>query len=146
MKKFLIITAIAACCIACKNNEEIKFTETAADGIEGEYSGTWMRILETDTVRGEGMISFIAGEDPHVANIIAFCPDPAINRAGIANVAHSDYEYVFYNNSADESAGFGTRFSGRVYKDKSIDMQYSVDERVGRFVNTYKFVFIGHKN
>lgn len=138
--------AIAACCFACKNNEEIKFTETAAEGIEGEFSGTWTRALDDDIVSGPGTITFVATEDPYVVNIIAFCPEPMINRAGIANVAHSDHEYIFYNNSTDESAGFGAKFSGRVYKDNTIDMQYTVEEQVGRFKKTYKFTFAGSKN
>lgn len=145
MKKLLIITAFALCCIACKNNEEIKFTETATQGIAGTYSGTWTRALDDDIVSGPGTITFAPSDDPYVTTVTATCAEPAINRAGLVNVAHSDYEYTFYNNSLDESAGFGAKFSGRVYKDGSVDMQYTVEEVVGRFKNTYQFTFVGQK-
>jgi hypothetical protein len=145
MKKSLIILLAAISLLACKKNEEIKFDKTASEGITGTYQGTWTRSLGDDVVSGEGFITFTATEEANVGIISATCDNPAINRMGKANVAHSDYEYVFYNNSAKEEAGFGTRFSGRVYKDNSIDMQYSVEEQVGRFKNTYQFSFEGEK-
>jgi hypothetical protein len=145
MKKSLIILLAAISLLACKKNEEIKFDKTASEGITGTYQGTWTRSLDDDVVSGEGFVTFTATDDPYVCVVTATCDNPAINRSGIANVAHSDYEYVFYNNSVKEEAGFGTRFSGRVYKDNSIDMQYSVEEQVGRFKNTYQFSFEGEK-
>ncbi len=145
MKKSLIILLAAISLLACKKNEEIKFDKTASEGITGTYQGTWTRSLNDDVVSGEGFVTFTATDDPYVCVVTATCDNPAIGRSGIANVAHSDYEYVFYNNSVKEEAGFGTRFSGRVYKDNSIDMQYSVEEQVGRFKNTYQFSFEGEK-
>ena len=145
MKKLLIILAAAVVLIGCKQNEDIHFDQTASEGIAGTYVGTWTRALEDDIVSGEGTITFVAGDQANVATITATCTNPAINRTGITNVVHSDYEYVFYNNSAKAEAGFGTKFSGRVYKDGSVDMQYSVEEQVGRFKNIYQFTFVGKK-
>ena len=145
MKKSLIILLAAISLLACKKNEEIKFDKTASEGITGTYQGTWTRSLDDDVVSGEGFVTFTATDDPYVCVVTATCDNPAIGRSGIANVAHSDYEYVFYNNSVKEEAGFGTRFSGRVYKDGSVDMQYTVEEVVGRFKNTYQFTFVGQK-
>lgn len=145
MKKSLIILLAAISLLACKKNEEIKFDKTASEGITGTYQGTWTRSLDDDVVSGEGFVTFTATDDPYVCVVTATCDNPAIGRSGIANVAHSDYEYVFYNNSAKEEAGFGAKFSGRVYKDGSVDMQYTVEEVVGRFKNTYQFTFVGQK-
>lgn len=145
MKKLIIILLASVALIACKKNEDIHFDKTASEGIAGTYTGTWMRILDADTVSGEGTITFVAGEQPYVCTITASCANPAINRTGICNVVHSDYEYVFYNSSAKPEAGFGTKFSGRVYEDGSAGMQYSVEEQVGRFKNIYNFTFVGHK-
>lgn len=145
MKKSLIILLAAISLLACKKNEEIKFDKTASEGITGTYQGTWTRSLDDDVVSGEGFVTFTATDDPYVCVVTATCDNPAINRSGIANVAHSDYEYVFYNNSVKEEAGFGAKFSGRVYKDGSVDMQYTVEEVVGRFKNTYQFTFVGQK-
>lgn len=145
MKKILTILFAVVCLAACNQHESIKFDKTASEGIAGTYAGTWTRALNEDVVSGEGLISFTATDDPYVCVVTVTCDNPAINRSGIANVVHSDYEYVFYNNSAKEEAGFGTQFSGRVYKDNTIDMQYSVEEQVGRFKNTYKFSFVGEK-
>lgn len=145
MKKSLIILLAAISLLACKKNEEIKFDKTASEGITGTYQGTWTRSLDNDVVSGEGFVTFTATDDPYVCVVTATCDNPAINRSGIANVAHSDYEYVFYNNSVKEEAGFGAKFSGRVYKDGSVDMQYTVEEVVGRFKNTYQFTFVGQK-
>ena len=131
--------------IGCKQNNDIKFDKTASEGISGTYKGTWTRALNDDVVSGEGFITFTATEEANVGIISATCDNPAINRMGKANVAHSDYEYVFYNNSMSDEAGFGAKFSGRVYKDNTIDMQYSVEEQVGRFKNTYQFTFVGEK-
>ena len=145
MKKLLIILVAAVALIGCKQNEDIRFDKTASEGIAGTYVGTWTRTLNDDVVSGEGSITFVASDQANVGTISAFCENPAINRTGIVNVAHADYEYVFYNNSTKDEAGFGAKFSGRVYKDGSIDMQYSVEEQVGRFKNTYNFSFVGHK-
>lgn len=145
MKKFLIIILAATTLLGCKQNEEIRFDQSASEGIAGTYVGTWTRALDNDVASGEGTITFVAGDKPNVCTITATCANPAINRTGISNVVHSDYEYVFYNNSAKPEAGFGTKFSGRVYKDGSVDMQYSVEEQVGRFKNIYQFTFVGHK-
>lgn len=146
MKKSLIILLAAISLLACKKNEEIKFDKTASEGITGTYQGTWIRSLDDDVVSGEGFVTFTATDDPYVCVVTATCDNPAIGRSGIANVAHSNYEYTFYNNSVDESAGFGAKFSGRVYKDKTVDMQYSVEEQVGRFKKIYNFSFVGHKD
>ncbi len=145
MKKSLIILLAAISLLACKKNEEIKFDKTASEGIAGLYEGTWTRALNDDVVSGTGTIMFVASDQANVGTITASCENPAINRTGIVNVAHSDYEYVFYNNSDKPEAGFGAKFSGRVYKDGSVDMQYTVEEVVGRFKNTYQFTFVGHK-
>ena len=145
MKKLLIILVAAVALIGCKQNEDIRFDKTASEGIAGIYEGTWTRTLNDDVVSGEGTITFVPSDQANVGTISAFCENPAINRTGIVNVAHADYEYVFYNNSTKDEAGFGAKFSGRVYKDGSIDMQYSVEEQVGRFKNTYNFSFVGHK-
>ena len=145
MKKLLIILVAAVALIGCKQNEDIKFDKTASEGIAGTYVGTWTRTLNDDVVSGEGSITFVASDQANVGTISAFCENPAINRTGIVNVAHADYEYVFYNNSTKDEAGFGAKFSGRVYKDGSVDMQYSVEEQVGRFRNTYQFTFVGQK-
>ena len=146
MKKLIIILVAAVALIGCKKNEDIHFDQTASQGIAGTYVGTWTRSLDTDSVSGEGTITFVANDTlANVATITASCANPEINRTGIVNVVHSDYEYVFYNNSDKEEAGFGAKFSGRVYKDGSIDMQYSVDEKVGRKRNTYNFSFVGKK-
>ena len=145
MKKLLIILLASVALIGCKKSEDIHFDKTASEGIAGTYTGTWMRVLDTDTVSGEGSITFVATDQPNVATITATCANPAIDRTGIVNVVHSDYEYVFYNNSAKPEAGFGAKFSGRVYKDGSADMQYTVEEKVGRFTNTYNFSFKGTK-
>ena len=145
MKKILIILVAAMALIGCKKNEVIHFDKTASEGIAGTYYGTWTRTLNDDVVSGEGIILFEATDDPNVAIISAFCENPAVDRIGISNVAHSDYEYVFYNNSTKEEAGFGAKFSGRVYKNNTIDMQYSVEEQVGRFKNTYQFTFKGER-
>ena len=145
MKKLFIILVAAVALIGCKQNEEIKFDKTASEGIAGTYVGTWTRTLNDDVVSGEGSITFVASDQANVGTITAFCENPAINRTGIVNVAHADYEYVFYNNSTKDEAGFGAKFSGRVYKDGSVDMQYSVEEQVGRFRNTYQFTFVGQK-
>lgn len=146
MKKLLIILVAAVALIGCKQNEEIKFDQTASEGIAGLYVGTWTRTLNDDIVSGEGTITFEATEDPNVAIISVFCENPAINRSGIVNVAHADYEYIFYNNSTKDEAGFGAKFSGRLYKNHRIDMQYAVEEQVGRFKNTYQFSFAGNKD
>ena len=145
MKKLLIILVAAVALIGCKQNEDIRFDKTASEGIAGTYVGTWTRTLNDDVVSGEGSITFVASDQANVGTISAFCENPAINRTGIVNVAHADYEYVFYNNSTKDEAGFGAKFSGRVYKDGSVDMQYSVEEQVGRFRNTYQFTFVGQK-
>ena len=145
MKKLLIILVAALTLVGCSNNEVIKFDKTASEGIAGTYVGTWTRTLNNDVVSGEGSITFVASDQANVGTISAFCENPAINRTGIVNVAHADYEYVFYNNSTKDEAGFGAKFSGRVYKDGSVDMQYSVEEQVGRFRNTYQFTFVGKK-
>ena len=145
MKRILIILVAAMALIGCKQNNDIKFDKTASEGISGTYKGTWTRALNDDVVSGEGFITFTATEEANVGIISATCDNPAINRMGKANVAHSDYEYVFYNNSMSDEAGFGAKFSGRVYKDNTIDMQYSVEEQVGRFKNTYQFTFVGEK-
>jgi len=145
MKKLLIILLASVVVIGCKKNEDIHFDKTASEGIAGTYTGTWMRVLDADTVSGEGTITFVASDQPNVGTITANCANPAIDRTGICNVAHSDYEYVFYNSSSKPEAGFGTKFSGRVYKDGSIDMQYAVEEQVGRFKNIYNFYFLGMK-
>ncbi len=143
MKKILTILFAVVCLAACNQHESIKFDKTASEGIAGTYVGTWTRTLNEDVVSGEGTVVFAATEDAHLASIAASCENPAINRQGIANVAHSDHEYVFYNNAA--AGEFGTRFSGRVYKDGNIEMQYSVEEQVGRFKNIYTFTFVGQK-
>lgn len=145
MKKIFSIVFAAICLMACNQRETIKFTETASEGIAGTYTGTWTRSLGEEAVSGQGTIVFTATDQPNVAQITVTCENPSINRSGIVNVAHSDHEYVFFNNSVNAEAGFGTRFSGRVYKDNSIDMQYEVEEQVGRFKNTYKFAFLGNK-
>ena len=147
MKKLLIILLASVALIGCKKSEDIHFDKTASEGIAGTYMGTWTRILDTDTVSGEGSITFAPCDSvqANVCTITATCANPAIDRTGICNVAHSDYEYVFYNNSTKPEAGFGAKFSGRVYTDGSIDMQYIVKEKVGRFENTYHFVFKGQK-
>lgn len=145
MKKLFIILVAAVALIGCKQNEDIRFDKTASEGIAGTYVGTWTRTLNDDVVSGEGSITFVASDQANVGTISAFCENPAINRTGIVNVAHADYEYVFYNNSTKDEAGFGAKFSGRVYKDGSVDMQYSVEEQVGRFRNTYQFTFVGKK-
>ena len=145
MKKLFIILVAAVALIGCKQNEDIRFDKTASEGIAGIYEGTWTRTLNDDVVSGEGSITFVASDQANVGTITAFCENPAINRTGIVNVAHADYEYVFYNNSTKDEAGFGAKFSGRVYKDGSVDMQYSVEEQVGRFRNTYQFTFVGQK-
>ena len=145
MKKLFIILVAAVALIGCKQNEDIRFDKTASEGIAGTYVGTWTRTLNDDVVSGEGTITFVPSDQANVGTISAFCENPAINRTGIVNVAHADYEYVFYNNSTKDEAGFGAKFSGRVYKDGSVDMQYSVEEQVGRFRNTYQFTFVGHK-
>lgn len=145
MKKLLIMLIATVAMISCKQNENIPFDKTASEGIAGTYSGTWLRTLKTDSVSGEGTIMFVAGEQPNVCTITVSCANPAISRTGICNVAHSDDEYVFYNNSTSDAAGFGTKFSGRVYKDGSVDMQYSIEEQVGRFKDIYNFSFAGNK-
>ena len=145
MKKLFIILVAAVALIGCKQNEDIRFDKTASEGIAGIYEGTWTRTLNDDVVSGEGTITFVPSDQANVGTISAFCENPAINRTGIVNVAHADYEYVFYNNSTKDEAGFGAKFSGRVYKDGSVDMQYSVEEQVGRFRNTYQFTFVGKK-
>ena len=146
MKKLLIILLASVALIGCKKSEDIHFDKTASEGIAGTYTGTWMRVIETDTVSGEGSITFVANDSlANVATITASCANPAIDRTGICNVVHSDYDYVFYNSSDKPAAGFGAKFSGRVYKDGSIDMQYTVKEKVGRFENIYNFSFKGTK-
>ena len=148
MKKLIIILLASVALIACKKNEEIHFDQTASQGIAGTYVGTWSRVQQntTDTVSGEGTITFVASDSlANVATITAICANPEVNRTGIVNVVHSDYEYVFYNNSDKPEAGFGTAFSGRVYKDGSADMQYTVEEKVGRKRNIYNFSFKGIK-
>ena len=145
MKKLLIILVAAVALIGCKQNEDIRFDKTASEGIAGTYVGTWTRALNDDVVSGEGTVTFVASDQANLATISANCENPAINRTGISNVAHSDYEYIFYNSSNKPEAEFGAKFSGRVYKDGSINMQYSVEEQVGRFRNTYNFSFVGHK-
>ena len=145
MKKLLIILVAALTLIGCSNNEVIKFDKTASEGIAGTYVGTWTRTLNDEVVAGEGSVTFAASDQANIGTITALCDNPAINRTGIVNVAHADYEYIFYNNSTKDEAGFGAKFSGRVYKDGSIDMQYTVEEQVGRFKNTYQFKFLGQK-
>ena len=145
MKKLLIILVATVALFGCKKKEDIHFDNTASEDIAGTYVGTWTRSLNADSVSGEGTITFVATDDAYVATITARCANPAINRTGICNVVHSDHEFVFYNNSTTAAAGFGTKFSGRVYKDGSVDMQYSVEEQVGRFKNLYNFSFVGKK-
>ena len=145
MKKILIILVAAVALIGCKQNEDIKFDKTASEGIAGIYEGTWTRTLNDDVVSGEGTITFVPSEQANVATITASCANPAIDRTGTVNVAHSDYEYIFYNNSEKPEAGFGAKFSGRVYKDGSIDMQYSVEEKVNKKRYIYTFNFVGKK-
>lgn len=147
MKKILIIMAVALGLIACQKQENIKFDKTASQGIAGTYTGIWSRTLvgEGNSEVGDGSIVFEATEDPYVARVTVSCAEPAINRSGLVNVSHADHGYVFYNNSTSAEAGFGSAFSGRVYKDGSIDMQYIVEEQVGRFKNKYKFEFSGNK-
>ncbi len=145
MKKILTLLFAVVCLTACNQHESISFSETASEGIQGTYEGTWTRSLNDDSVSGPGTISFTATDDAHIAIVAATCAEPAINKQGIANVSHADHEYVFYNNSVSDEAGFGARFSGRVYKNGTVDMQYSVAEQVGRFTNTYTFTFVGKK-
>ena len=98
MKKSLIILLAAISLLACKKNEEIKFDKTASEGITGTYQGTWTRSLDDDVVSGEGFVTFTATDNPYVCVVTATCDNPAIGRSGSANGAHSDYDYVFYNN------------------------------------------------
>lgn len=139
--------AVALGLIACQKQENIKFDKTASQGIAGTYTGIWSRTLvgEGNSEVGDGSIVFEATEDPYVAYITVTSTDLGINRAGLVNVSHADHGYVFYNNSTSDASSFGARFSGRVYKDGSIDMQYSVEEQVGRFKNLYQFSFGGNK-
>lgn len=145
MKKLIIILAATVALIGCKNNEEIHFDKTASEGIAGTYTGTWTRSFESESVSGEGTITFTASEQANIGTITVACANPEISRTGIVNVVHSDYEYVFYNNSDKPEAGFGAKYSGRVYKDGSVDMQYTVEEKVGRKKQTYNFAFVGQK-
>lgn len=147
MKKLIIILAATVALVGCKKNEDIHFDKTASEGIAGTYTGTWTRSLNEESVSGEGTITFAPCDSAqaNVCIITVTCANPEINRSGIVNVVHSDYEYVFYNNSDKAEAGFGAKFSGRVYKDGSVDMQYTVEEKVGRKKQTYNFKFEGTK-
>ena len=147
MKKLIIILVAAVAMIACNKNEDpvIHFDKTASEGIAGTYVGTWTRTLNGESESGEGTIVFAPCDSAqaYVCKVTATCADLSINSTGITNVIHSDYEYVFYNNSEKPEAGFGAKFSGRVYKDGSADMQYKMEQKVNKKKYTFNFSFEG---
>ena len=117
--------------------------------VAGVYVGTWTRILEKDTVSGEGTI-ILSADTTYVVNVEVSAV-PAINldaMTSVANIAQdSHYGTKFYNNSATN--GFGTIFRGGTTNmdngEDELKISFIKTVKVGRKSYNYNYSFEGVK-
>lgn len=153
MKKFIytILALAAVTLVSCDQrgkDKDVKFdTVSASEGIAGTYNGTWTYVKNTEEpATVEGSIVFTATEDKYVANITVASVDGNLNLSGIANVAHANLGYMFYNNvGLVVDATTNAAFSGQVNEDKSITIQFTYEKPNGRKKDKYTYSFLGSK-
>lgn len=152
MKKLLYslfaVLALGCAFTACSDDnddEVINYTTTPEKASAGTYSGTWTRILATDSVAtsSPGEVVFAATDSIGATDITFTCSDFDLNATSVANVWNSGRGFQFINNL--KSNGLGTEFAGRITEDNKLTVGFTISIREGRATNTYYYSFEGTK-
>jgi len=145
MKKYIYIclVLVAALATACKSNEDVTYTRTAAQDAAGVYQGTWQQISsytgDTTYVAGTITLSTIHDTVAYLTNV-TICNDSAEwkTKTGQANVAHAGKsgDVVFNNDGAN---GMGASFGGRIYGDGRIIFSTALASKIIVIIDEKKY-------
>lgn len=154
MKKLLyaafMLFAIGATMVACREDDETGFNPADEDTqvlVQGTYEGEWMRVLDTDTLRGVGTIILTPTDSAYCVDVTIKCAELSLDATSVANIAQEgNHGFVFYNMSSKN--GFGAiNFRGYVRYgedgNKVASINFVKNVKVGRKSYDYAHSFVG---
>lgn len=155
MKKFLytafMLLAIGATFVACSEDEETGLNPSKEDTqalAHGTYEGKWMRVLDTDTLRGTGTITLAPTDSAYCVNVTIKSVELSLDATSVANIAQEgSHGFVFYNMSTSNGLG-ANNFRGYIRYDeegnKVASINFVKNVRVGRKSYEYAHSFSGN--
>jgi len=145
MKKYIYIclVLVAALATACKSNEDVTYSRTAAQDAAGVYQGVWRQISsytgDTTYVAGTVQLSLVHDTVAYLTDV-TICNDSTEwkTKTGQANVAHAGKSGdIVFNN--DGSNGMGASFGGRIYGDGSIIFSTALASKIIVIIDGKKY-------
>lgn len=155
MKKYIFLWACLSVMgfslNSCKNDslvDNTKVTGTPEKDVAGMYSGTWTRILDTDTVHVENcMIELLSTDSAYFVDVKVYAATAAglEEMLSVANIVQEGAHGYMFSNTAATATGFGVSFRGRVSAEDELLLNFVKTTRVGRKSYEYAFAFLGSK-
>ena len=152
MKKIIysliLFMAFGFACVSCSDDDDDAAAPSgnAASVAAGTYTGTWTRILDSDTLTAEGTMIVSATDSAYTADIAYACSTFNLNTSSVANFAYSGASgSLFDYSNGSTSNGMGTIFCGKI-TDGVATAIFSYTQKSGRKSYTYKYSFVGTKS
>ena len=137
MKKIIyslfVILALSCIFVSCSDDDGDAPAPAGnpAEAAAGTYTGTWCRVLNNDTVRGEGTLTIAPTDSMYCADFTFEAPTLDLKASSVANIAFA---------GADGLGDFYGQITNGV-----ATVKFSKEVRVGRKRNIYNFSFEGTK-
>ena len=150
MKKIIyslfVILALSCTFVSCSDDDGDAPAPAGnpAEAAAGTYTGTWCRVLNNDTVRGEGALTIAPTDSMYCADFTFEAPTLDLKASSVANIAFAgaDGKSFSFNNTLGAD-GLGD-FYGQITNGVAT-VKFSKEVRVGRKRNIYNFSFEGTK-
>lgn len=143
LSALLAVTLFAGC---NDDNDDITFSNTAANDAAGVYEGTYYRTMQgvenAKTEEAAGTMTVTAA-DKYTANFTFTCDAWEVSQSCIGNVSHSNNGFAFSNHVKTNE--LGSAFLGRVDNDKNVETHLSLSIFTKRGAKTFTIVFKGKK-
>lgn len=138
----LVCMGIASC------SDEVGYPDNGPQGnpekeVEGTYTGTWSRELDSNVVEATGTITLTPSDNAYIVNVTVNCPEFGIDMQSVANVVNYSDGYMYYNQEA-KGNGFGVVFDGRVINGVA-SIKFTITQKEGRKQYLYNYTFAGGK-
>lgn len=161
MKKFIYsifaVFALSSTFAACSKDdgdEVINYSTTAEQSSAGTYTGTVTRTLDGVTDTGTGTITLAAGGSAGVTNITVDFKGTdskgkefTVSGSTPANITYANNGYSFVQQviSGNTANTLGSEVTGTIDADGNMVVSLNIDQRNGRVLSTYVFLFTGKK-
>ncbi len=152
MKKLLYsilaLLALGTGFVSCSDDDDestsLNASVTPEIAAEGTYTGTWLQILDGDTVSSTGSIIITRTDSAYCADITFSCADFSLTQTAVTNITYAGNTESFVFGNPSSSNDLGTSFTGRI-DHGSASAMFTLTQKSGRKSYEYDYRFSGTK-